>query len=197
MRRRTKRQRRGRGRAGACDSIIRRSGHAARSAMCRSATPRAQNRSPDSRRTDFHYAAGQAVTVWRRRSPNKRRAIRSRRHPKRRSSHGYLELLVGVDAEGWRRRHLPLEPRHADRRRRAAPGPFTFPPIRQERRFVFVAGGTGIAPLRGDDASRAGGARRRRRSAFSTARGGRTNSPTDDELRALAARRRDRASLRR
>jgi ferredoxin-NADP reductase len=60
---------------------------------------------------------------------------------------GCLELLVGVDANGSPGPHLtaaagalvdvegPL-------------GSFTFPGAPEERRFVFIAGGTGIAPLR-------------------------------------------------
>jgi ferredoxin-NADP reductase len=60
---------------------------------------------------------------------------------------GYLELLVGVDAQGKAGPHLILRPGEAV----DVEGPigrFTFPAQPAERRFLFVAGGTGIAPLR-------------------------------------------------
>src|SRR5205823_7437943 len=59
----------------------------------------------------------------------------------------WLELLVGVDASGETGHRLRLDP--------GAPidvegpvGTFTFPRNPGEQRFVFIAGGTGIAPLR-------------------------------------------------
>jgi ferredoxin-NADP reductase len=58
-----------------------------------------------------------------------------------------LELLIGVDEAGRPGPHLALVS--------GAPvdvegpvGTFTFPADPMERRFVFIAGGTGIAPLR-------------------------------------------------
>ena len=58
-----------------------------------------------------------------------------------------LELLVGVETDGQPGPHLTLDP--------GAPvdvegpvGTFTFPDNPAEQRFGFIAGGTGIAPLR-------------------------------------------------
>ena len=58
-----------------------------------------------------------------------------------------LELLIGVSADGTPGSHLVLEAGalvDVD----GPLGAFTFPAAPQERRFVFIAGGTGIAPLR-------------------------------------------------
>jgi ferredoxin-NADP reductase len=93
----------------------------------------------------FTYAAGQAVLVGA--APERRRPYSIASAPEEAAQLGYLELLVGVDAEGSAGPHLPLEP--------GTPidvegplGSFTFPPDPVEKQFVFVAGGTGIAPLR-------------------------------------------------
>jgi ferredoxin-NADP reductase len=60
---------------------------------------------------------------------------------------GWLELLVGVDVNGQPGAHLVLEPGITVDV--AGPlGTFTFPTDPLEPRFVFIAGGTGIAPLR-------------------------------------------------
>src|SRR2546425_366609 len=59
----------------------------------------------------------------------------------------WLEFLGGVDATGQRGPHLALEP--GPMVDVAGPlGTFTFPADPLEPRFVFIAGGTGIAPLR-------------------------------------------------
>ena len=61
---------------------------------------------------------------------------------------GCLELLVGVDADGMPRATIC---RSTPARAIDVEGPlgsFTFPAAPEERRFVFIAGGTGIAPLR-------------------------------------------------
>jgi len=60
---------------------------------------------------------------------------------------GVLELLVSVEAGGQAGPHLAL----AAGARVDVEGPigtFTFPANPAEHRFVFIAGGTGIAPLR-------------------------------------------------
>jgi ferredoxin-NADP reductase len=60
---------------------------------------------------------------------------------------GRLELLVGVSEAGSPGPHLTLEPGTLV----DVEGPigrFTFPEHPAEERFVFIAGGTGIAPLR-------------------------------------------------
>ena len=61
--------------------------------------------------------------------------------------HRHLELLIGVRDDGDAGEQLLLEPGAAI----DVDGPlgsFTFPADPVERNFVFVAGGTGIAPLR-------------------------------------------------
>ena len=60
---------------------------------------------------------------------------------------GRIELLVGVDERGVAGPHLALDA-GATVDMEGPVGSFTFPPEPEERRFVFIAGGTGIAPLR-------------------------------------------------
>lgn len=58
-----------------------------------------------------------------------------------------IELLVGLDEEGTAGEHLDLSLGAAV----DVDGPiggFVFPDAPRERRFLFIAGGTGIAPLR-------------------------------------------------
>jgi NAD(P)H-flavin reductase len=62
--------------------------------------------------------------------------------------HGYVEFLVKVDShERWGEHFEPLR-RGQDIRVRGPLGRFTFPDNAAERHFLFIAGGTGIAPLR-------------------------------------------------
>jgi len=110
------------------------------------ATPRARIVRLDLDGQEFPYAAGQAVAVGvpgaERRRPY---SIASAPEDARRD--GCLELLVGVDAEGRAGPHLPLDTGttvEVD----GPLGTFTFPDHPVEHQFVFVAGGTGIAPLR-------------------------------------------------
>ena len=94
----------------------------------------------------FEYLPGQAVLVGSAGQPKKHPySIAAAPEDARRD--GWLELLVGVDVRGTPATCLTLEvgalvevegPR----------GSFTFPADPKERRFAFVAGGTGIAPLR-------------------------------------------------
>ena len=91
------------------------------------------------------YTAGQAVIVG---VPGERRRPDSiASAPEDAARDGCLELLVGVDADGRAGPHLPLVSGTAIE----VDGPvgnFTFPATPVEHQFVFVAGGTGIAPLR-------------------------------------------------
>lgn len=61
--------------------------------------------------------------------------------------HDHLEFLVKLEPYGWPPHLADLRPGA----RVAVHGPFgsfVFPPRPEERHFLFVAGGTGIAPLR-------------------------------------------------
>jgi NAD(P)H-flavin reductase len=61
---------------------------------------------------------------------------------------GHLEFLIKVDAAGrWGTDFEPLR-RGARVAVRGPSGSFVFPEHPRERRFLFIAGGTGIAPLR-------------------------------------------------
>jgi ferredoxin-NADP reductase len=110
------------------------------------ATPRARIVRIDLGSHEFPYAAGQALLVAnhdyeRRRPYSIAGAPEDARHER------CLELLVGVNAEGAAGPHLTLEAGQAV----DVDGPlgaFTFPANPAESRFVFIAGGTGIAPLR-------------------------------------------------
>jgi NAD(P)H-flavin reductase len=110
------------------------------------ATPRARVLRVDLDGHAFDYAAGQAVLVG---APgaDRRRPYSIANAPEDARRDGSLELLVGVDAEGRAGPHLSLEP-GAMVEVEGPLGTFTFPKAPVERSFVFVAGGTGIAPLR-------------------------------------------------
>jgi ferredoxin-NADP reductase len=63
-------------------------------------------------------------------------------------NHQFIEFLVKLDAQGRWGDHF--EPPHRGQRLRLVgpQGQFTFPDRPAERHFLFIAGGTGIAPLR-------------------------------------------------
>ena len=73
--------------------------------------------------------------------------IRSRRRRRTPSAIGSLELLVGRRRDGEPGRTCTLD-RGALVDVEGPLGRFTFPRRPDERRFLFIAGGTGIAPLR-------------------------------------------------
>jgi ferredoxin-NADP reductase len=94
----------------------------------------------------FSFRPGQAVMIAAHGSDN-RRAYSIASAPEEVKRHGRIELLIGVNPDGSLGPHLTLEPGTLV----DVEGPigqFTFPEEPEERRFVFVAGGTGIAPLR-------------------------------------------------
>lgn len=96
--------------------------------------------------TAFHYLPGQAVLVGAQ-GHHHRRPYSLADAPERAAEADCLELLVGVDASGEAGPHLPLTPGTLV----DIEGPlgrFTFPEKPAERRFLFIAGGTGISPLR-------------------------------------------------
>ena len=112
----------------------------------RNATPRARTVLIDLAGTPFPYLPGQAVLI----SANgaeRRRPYSVAAAPEESVRDGSIELLVGVDAEGSPGGDLRLEPGtliDID----GPLGTFTFPAQPSERRFLFIAGGIGIAPLR-------------------------------------------------
>ena len=108
------------------------------------ATPRARIVRLDLTGHAFNYAPGQAVLVGAH-GAAKRRPYSIAAAPEDAKRDRCLELLVGVDVAGSA--HLPLEPGAAIDVEGPV-GSFIFPPDPSERRFVFIAGGTGIAPLR-------------------------------------------------
>ncbi len=110
------------------------------------ATPRARIARLDLDGHAFEYAPGQAVSIATH-GQDKRRPYSIAAAPEDARRDGWLELLVGVNADGTPGSHLTLAPGTLV----DVEGPlgsFTFPPAPVERRFVFIAGGTGIAPLR-------------------------------------------------
>jgi len=110
------------------------------------ATPRARIARLDLSSHAFDYAPGQAVSIANH-GQNTRRSYSIAATPEDARRDGWLELLVGVNAEGSPRPHLTLETgQFVDVE--GPLGSFTFPATPAEQRFVFIAGGTGIAPLR-------------------------------------------------
>jgi NAD(P)H-flavin reductase len=110
------------------------------------ATPRARIARIDLDGHAFDYAPGQAVSIATH-GQEKRRPYSIAAAPEHARRHGWLELLIGVNAEGTAGSHLTLEP-GVEVDVEGPLGSFTFPPAPDERRFIFIAGGTGIAPLR-------------------------------------------------
>jgi ferredoxin-NADP reductase len=110
------------------------------------ATPRARILRVDLDSHPFDYAPGQAVLIAAH-GQEKRKPYSISGAPEDARRSNYIELLVGVDANGTPGTHLPLEP-GALVDVEGPVGSFTFPSDPEEACFVFIAGGTGIAPLR-------------------------------------------------
>jgi ferredoxin-NADP reductase len=94
----------------------------------------------------FEYTAGQAVMIARQNYPQ-RRPYSVASAPEEALRDDVIELLIGLDDAGQPGPHLSLDggtPVDVE----GPIGTFTFPANPMERRFVFIAGGTGIAPLR-------------------------------------------------
>jgi len=110
------------------------------------ATPRARIVRLDLDAQPFAYLAGQAVLV----APHgltPSRAYSIACSPEEAVQERTLELLVGVEASGQSGPPLALDV-GALVDLDGPIGRFTFPIGPQERRFLFVAGGTGVSPLR-------------------------------------------------
>ena len=110
------------------------------------ATPRARVVRLDLDGHAFDYTAGQAVMIGAHGSETKK-AYSIASAPEDTSRYGFFELLVGLNDDGAAGPHLALT-NGALVDVEGPLGSFTFPVDPPERNFVFVAGGTGIAPLR-------------------------------------------------
>lgn len=110
------------------------------------ATPRARIVRIDLGREPFPFHAGQSVLVGAH-GASARRPYSMASAPEDAERDRAIELLVGVDQNGEPGPHLTLAP-GAMVDVEGPLGTFTFPDRPAERRFVFIAGGTGIAPLR-------------------------------------------------
>lgn len=111
------------------------------------ATPRAHIIRLDLRGEPFPYLAGQAAYLQPQ-GADKRRPYSIASAPEETAQNGLIEFLVQTASNGA----SGLTP---DLVRAGTPvavegpvGSFTFPAHPRERRFLFIAGGTGIAPLR-------------------------------------------------
>ena len=110
------------------------------------ATPRAQIVRLDLGDCAFDYAAGQAVMVGTH-GVDRRRPYSISAAPEDARRDGAIELLVGTEPSDASETHfVPVAGELADVE--GPIGTFIFPPSPEEGRFVFIAGGTGIAPLR-------------------------------------------------
>jgi NAD(P)H-flavin reductase len=111
------------------------------------ATPRANIIRLDLQRQPFSYRAGQAAYLHPE-GIDKRRPYSIASAPEQTSERGILEFLVQIDATGASGiARTAIEPGTLVK----VDGPlgsFQFPGHPRERRFLFIAGGTGIAPLR-------------------------------------------------
>ena len=111
------------------------------------ATPRAHIVKLDLQGQLFRYLAGQAAYLQPQ-GADKRRPYSIASAPEETAQHGLIEFLVQTSGNGSSGLTAELiRPGTAV----AVDGPlgsFTFPEHPSERRFVFIAGGTGIAPLR-------------------------------------------------
>jgi ferredoxin-NADP reductase len=110
------------------------------------ATPRARIVRVDLGEERFPYLPGQALLIAAH-GHQQRQPYSIAGAPEDAEHDRWLELLVRVGSEGNPGSHLTLEP-GAIVDIEGPFGGFTFPPEPEDRRFVFIAGGTGIAPLR-------------------------------------------------
>lgn len=110
------------------------------------ATPRARIIHVDLQGTRFPFQPGQAIWVGAH-GQDQRKPYSIASAPEDVARDGRIELLVGVDANGEPGPHLPLTAGtlvDID----GPVGRFTFPDAPAESRFLFIAGGTGISPIR-------------------------------------------------
>lgn len=110
-------------------------------------TPRSRLLTLDVSHLPFAFLPGQAVMLGAS-GVDERRPYSIASSPERTRETGALEVLIAVDAAGDPGPHLP-RPSPGMRVEVEGPfGSFVFPAAFEQRRVLFVAGGTGIAPLR-------------------------------------------------
>jgi NAD(P)H-flavin reductase len=110
-------------------------------------TPRSRLVALDLGEVDFPYLAGQAVLIADQ-GHYGRRPYSIAASPERTTETKRLEMLIGVDASGGAGPHLALRGPGERVDVEGPIGTFTFPSALTHRRLLFVAGGSGIAPLR-------------------------------------------------
>jgi len=97
--------------------------------------------------TPFDFAPGQAALVGAH-GCGDRRPYSIAVGPEEAARTGRLEFLIGLGADGVPGPHLPRVETGVRVDVEGPLGTFTFPPAPAERSFLFVAGGSGIAPIR-------------------------------------------------
>jgi NAD(P)H-flavin reductase len=111
------------------------------------ATPRSRLVALGLEGAEFSYLAGQAVIVGDH-GQAVRRPYSIAASPERAAETKRLELLIGVNEGGGVGSHLALRGRGEQVDVEGPIGTFVFPQPLAHRRLLFVAGGSGIAPLR-------------------------------------------------
>lgn len=112
-----------------------------------SATPRAHIIRLDLQGQSFAYLAGQAAYLQPQ-GAEKKRPYSIASAPEETAQNGLIEFLVQTVGDGSSGLTPELIRPGTPVALEGPLGTFTFPPHPRERRFLFIAGGTGIAPLR-------------------------------------------------
>jgi NAD(P)H-flavin reductase len=111
------------------------------------ATPRSRLVTIDVRTDPFHYLAGQAVLVGAH-GQAERRPYSIASSPERAFETGRIELLLAVEADGSLGAHLASIAPGQLLDVEGPLGTFVFPTHPEQPHLLFIAGGTGISPLR-------------------------------------------------
>jgi ferredoxin-NADP reductase len=113
----------------------------------RQATPNTRRVRLEVGGSGFRYEPGQlAMIAPQGRTPSAPYSIASA--PEETGATGEIEFLIKVDSHGRWGTHFETPARGGRLSLRGPFGSFTFPKHPRERSFLFIAGGTGIAPLR-------------------------------------------------